>query len=130
MKVVSAVTSRVDAIRNRLFLASIGRSEKVSLHTARITVSHGDRTERFRVWILVRAKGIVEAELQAERRLREILLEHDELVIAENSLKQLKPRELTVATLNDESEGVLQLLQQMRREATLIASSVERTYIS
>lgn len=129
MKVVSVVASQVDTIRNRLFLASISRSEKVCLYTVRILVPRGNGNERFRAWILVRANIIAEAESLAEMRLKEILLEHIQLSVAEKSLKQLKPRELTLATLNGESEGVLQLLQKMRREAMPIVSAVERTYI-
>lgn len=95
----------------------------------RILVPRGNGNERFRAWILVRANIIAEAESLAEMRLKEILLEHIQLSVAEKSLKQLKPRELTLATLNGESEGVLQLLQKMRREAMPIVSAVERTYI-
>jgi hypothetical protein len=130
MNVVSTVTSQLDKIRDRLFLGSISRSEKVYLHTTRFTVPHGNTTERLRVWILVRAKGMVEAESHAETRLKEILLEHVELVVADKDLKKLKPRELTVATLHDESEGILQLLHTMRREGKRVVSSVEKTEIN
>ena len=129
MNFVSTVAAQVDKIRNRLFLASISRSEKVYLHTTRVTVSNGDMIERLRLWILVRAKGIAEAELQAETQLKELLRAYADATTAEIALKTLKPRELTVATLRDESEGILQLLRTMRREAKRAVSSAERMQI-
>ena len=130
MNVVSTVASQVGKIRNRLFLGSISRSEKVYLQTTRFIVPRGHTTERLRIWILIRAKGIAEAESQSENRLKEILLAYGEATSAETVLKKLKPRELTVATLHDEPEGILQLLQRMRREAKRMVSSVERTEFS
>jgi len=130
MNVVSIVASQVDKIRNRLFLAGISRSEKVFLHTTRFTVSNGDTIERLRLWILVRAKGIAEAELQAESQLKELLKAYENPTTAEAALKNIKPRALTVATLHDESEGILHLLQTMRREAKRVVYSFERMRIS
>lgn len=126
MSVVSTVASQVDKLRNRLFLARINGFEKVYLHTTRFTVSDGQSIERLRFSVLVRAKSVAEAELHAETRMKELVRAYVAPTTSDIALKTLKPRQLTMATLHDETEGIQQLLQAMRREAKRIVSFVER----
>lgn len=125
MNFVSAVTSKVDQLRNLRFLSSLNRSQKVFVHSARLSVTHGRSIEKYRVSILVRASGIVEAESIAENCLQEIVRNYRDSSGGEVELKRLKPRELGASAVDVESERTLQLLQQLRREAGQVVSTVE-----
>ena len=125
MNFVSAVTSKVGQLRNLRFLSSLNRSQKVFVHSARLSAKHGQTIEKYRVCILVRASGIVEAESIAETRLQEIVRGYRDSSRGEVELKRLKPRELGASAVNEETERTLQLLQKLRREAGQVVSTVE-----
>lgn len=125
MSLVSAVISKVHQIRNRIFLSNLNRMQKVSVHSARLSVSNAKATEKYRVSILVRASGIAEAESLAETSLQEIVRGDQHSLRGEIELKRLKPRELSPGTVKDESVCVLQLLHKMRRESCQVVSAVE-----
>ncbi len=126
MNVVSAVASTLDQFRNRNFLASVMRIEKVYLHSIRFVVTRNQKEEKFRLWILVRARGVVEAEQSAETYLQELVGTREGLANGEVTIKTLKPREVTVTTLSEESAEVLRLLQTMRHDKVRLVSTFER----
>ncbi|MCU0712554.1 MAG: hypothetical protein MUC43_10885 [Pirellula sp.] len=126
MNVVSAVASTLDQFRNRNFLASVMRIEKVYLHSIRFVVTRNQKEEKFRLWILVRARGVVEAEQSAETYLQELVGTCEGLANGEVTIKTLKPREVTVTTLSEESAEVLRLLQTMRHDKVRLVSTFER----
>lgn len=126
MNVVSAVASTLDQFRNRAFLASVTRLEKVYLHSIRFVVTRNQKEEKFRLWILVRARGVVDAELSAETCLKQVVGTYEDLANSDVTIKTLKPRELTVATLSGESAEVLRLLHNMRHDKVRLVSTFER----
>lgn len=129
MNVLSTVVSTVNQLRNRVFVASISRTEKIYLHSIRFEVSEHQRVEKFRLWILVRALGIADAELSVETCVNEIVCTCKDLAHGNAKCKMLKPRAVTVATLSGESEEVLGMLQRMRRENSRLVSAFERVEI-
>ena len=129
MNFVSTVASTLNQFRNRVFVASVTRTEKIYLHSIRFVVSGNHRVEKFRLWILVRARGIADAELNAETCVNEVICTCKDLAHGDAKSKMLKPREVTVATLSGESEEVLCLLQRMRRENSRLVSSFEKVGI-
>lgn len=129
MNVVSAVRTTLKQLRNRVFVASVTRTEKIYLHSIRFVVSGNPRVEKFRLWILVRAHGIAEAELCAEKCVNEVVRTSKDLAYDNAKSKMLKLREVMVATLSGESEEVLCLLQRMRRENSRLVSSFARVAI-
>ncbi len=124
MNFVSAVTSKVDQLRNRLFLSRLKRSQRVFVYSVRLSATYGKSTEKLRVYILVLAKDIVEAETHAEIRLQEIVRGYQDASRGEIELKRLKPRELSPSTVNCESADTLQLLAKIRRESSRVVSAV------
>jgi hypothetical protein len=131
MKLVSAVTSKVDRLRNRLFLSGLTRSQRVFVHSVRLSVTSAQAIQTCRVRILVRANGIVEAESHAETHLQEIVRGYQDASSGgEIEIKRLKPRELRPSTINDESESTLQLLTRMRRESRQVVSVVDPIEVS
>lgn len=126
MNVVSTVASTLNQLRNRVFVASVTRTEKIYLHSIRFEVSGTQRVEKFRLWILVRARGIADAELSAETCVNGVVCTCKDLAHGNAKSKTLKAREVTVATLSGESEEVLCLLQRMRRENSRLVSAFER----
>ena len=126
MNIVPAVASTLDQFRNMAFLASITRTEKVYLHSVRLIVTRSQKEEKFRLWILVRARGIVEAESSAETCLKQVVGTCEDLANSDVTIKKLKPREITVATLPGESDEVVGLLHNMRHEKVRLVSAFER----
>jgi hypothetical protein len=129
MNVVSTVASTLNQLRNRAFVSSVTRTEKIYLHSIRFEVSGNQRVEKFRLWILVRAHGNADAELSAETCVDEVVCTRKDLANGNAKRKMLKSREVTVATLSGESEEVLELLQRMRRENSRLVSTFERVEI-
>ena len=125
MNFVSAVTSKVDQLRGRLFLSRLNRSQKVFVHSFRLSVVNGQAVEKYRVCILVRADGFIEAESVAETHLQEIVRAYRDSSGGEVELKRFKPRELGTSAVDDESARTLQLLQKLRRESGQAVSAVE-----
>lgn len=125
MHFVSAITSKVDQLRGRLFLSRLNRSQKVFVYSVRLSVTNGQVVEKYRVCILVRASGIIEAESVAETHLQKIVQGYQDSSRGEVELKRFKPRELGTSAVDDESERTLQLLQKLRRESGQVVSAVE-----
>ncbi len=125
MNFVSALTSKVDQLRGRLFLSRLNRLQKVFVHSVRLSVVNGQAVEKYRVCILVRADGFIEAESIAETHLQEIVRAYRDSSRGEVELKRFKPRELGTSAVDDESARTLQLLQKLRRESGQAVSAVE-----